>query len=151
MVLSNSSPLMPGMRMSEITTSGRWRSSRSAISFAESKVFTAMSAWVRAFSSTQRMERSSSMTHTISCLAMTVLQWQINAEHGMPRAAVALDQAAMLGDDVLRDGQAEAGAAGLAGHHRIKNVFLDFLGDARAVVLDVGAQHQAVALLTDGE
>jgi hypothetical protein len=31
-------------------------------SFAESKLFTAMSSWLRAFSSTQRMERSSSMT-----------------------------------------------------------------------------------------
>src|SRR4030066_1909021 len=112
MVLSRSSPLTPGMRISEMTTSGRWRSSRSAISFAESKAFTTMPAWVRAFSSTQRMERSSSMTQTMFCLAMAVLQWQINAEHGVPRAAAALDQAAVLGDDVLREGQAGPGPVG---------------------------------------
>src|SRR3989344_5660762 len=151
MALSNSSPLTPGMRISEITTSGRCRSSSSTISFAESKLFTAMSAWVRAFSSTQRMERSSSMTHTMSCLAMAVLQRKVNAEHGMPRTAAALDQAAMLGDDVLRDGQSQSGSAGLGRDHRVENMFLDFLGNARAVVLDVGAQHQAVAFLPDGE
>src|SRR3989344_5490358 len=110
------------MRMSEMTTSGRCRSSRSAISLAESKHFTLISAWLSAFSSTQRMERSSSMTHTMSCLAMAILQREVNAEHGMPRTAAALDQAAMLGDDVLRDRQSQSGSAGLGRDHRVENM-----------------------------
>src|SRR3989344_2039277 len=151
MVLSRSSPLTPGMRISEMTTSGRCRSSSSAISLAESKLFTVMSAWLSAFSSTQRMERSSSMTQTISCLAMTVLQREVDAEHRQPRPAVTFDQAAVLGNDVLGDGQPETRPAGLGRYHGIENMFPNFLGDAGAVVLDIGAQHQTMALLADGK
>src|SRR3989344_4480722 len=105
MVLSSSRPLTPGMRISETTTSGRCRASSSGFLLAESNLFAVMPAWLSAFSSTQRIGRSSSITQTISCLAMTVLQRKVDAEHRQPRPAVAFDQAAVLGNYVLSDGQ----------------------------------------------
>jgi len=55
---------MPGMRMSETIASGRSRPSAVRTSLALLKLRTSMSAFCRAFSSTQRIDRSSSTTHT---------------------------------------------------------------------------------------
>src|SRR3989344_1606582 len=119
---NRSRPLTPGMRMSVMMASGCMRSSSSAISFAESKLFTTMPAFSSAFSSTQRMERSSSMTQTMFGLAMAQLQWKINRENGPPRAAAEFDQSAVLVDDVLRDREPEAGAVAPAGDPRTEAV-----------------------------
>src|SRR3989338_118484 len=148
---SRSRPLTPGMRMSVMIASGCVRASSSATPSAESKQRTAMPACSSAFSSTQRMERSSSLTHTVSGLAIGALERQVDGEDGLARAARALDQAAVAADDVLGDGQTEPRAFRPAGDHGVENVLLQVLGYPRAVVLEIGAQHQAVALMADRE
>ena len=61
---SRAKPSMPGMRTSEMMASGWDRSSASMTPLALEKQVTCMPALLRAFSSTQRIERSSSMTQT---------------------------------------------------------------------------------------
>jgi hypothetical protein len=62
MLSSNTRPFMPGMRTSVMMASGGLWSKASNTPAALSKAVTSMSAWRKAFSRTQRMERSSSMT-----------------------------------------------------------------------------------------
>src|SRR3990170_3742341 len=126
---SRSRPLTPGMRMSVMIASGCVRASSSATPSAESKQRTAMPACSSAFSSTQRMERSSSMTHTVSGLAIGALERQVDGEDGLARAARALDQAAVAADDVLGDGQTEPRAFRPAGDHGVENVLPQVLED----------------------
>ena len=61
---SSSRPDTPGMRMSDSTALGWLRSSSRSASLAELKVMHGISSRSSAFSSTQRMERSSSMIQT---------------------------------------------------------------------------------------
>ncbi|MNZ27474.1 hypothetical protein D3C78_446930 [compost metagenome] len=67
---SRSRPLVPGMRMSEMITSGCWRARRPITPSALSKLWVVMPSCCRAFSRTQRMERSSSTIHTVSLRLM---------------------------------------------------------------------------------
>lgn len=62
MASSSARPSMPGMRMSVMMASGGARSRASSTPAALSNEVTSMSACRSAFSKTQRMERSSSMT-----------------------------------------------------------------------------------------
>ena len=63
---SRSRPLAPGMRISEMITSGCCRPRRPMTLSALSKLTVVMPSCCRAFSSTQRMERSSSTIQTVS-------------------------------------------------------------------------------------
>jgi hypothetical protein len=57
-------PSISGMRISETTTSGCSIASCAMASAPFSNTATVMPAWVNALSRTQRIDRSSSMTHT---------------------------------------------------------------------------------------
>ena len=76
------------------------------------KLVTSISALRRARLSTQRIERSSSITHTFGSLLIVRLQWQIDVEERPTGSALALDQPPVLGDLLLRDRQAEPCATG---------------------------------------
>ncbi|MNR30300.1 hypothetical protein D3C85_1477480 [compost metagenome] len=65
--------------------------------------------------------------------------------------AVTFDQALVLTDDVLGNGQAQPGAVGAAADHWIENGFLKFGRDARAVVDDFDLGHQPVPGVANGE
>ena len=77
--------------------------------------------------------------------ALRVLHRQQHAEHGALGLDFALDDAAVVADDLGDQRQPEAGAVALGGHERIEQVRLEVLGDARAVVLDLDHQRQADA------
>src|SRR5512135_2925677 len=147
---SNSRPLRPCMRMSVTSTSGTpWRSAASAAS-ACSNARVSRPACLSARSSTQRMEASSSTIQTSSALAeFMVVEWQEDGEDGAPRTAVELDQPVVAADEVLRDGEAEAGAALAARDERIEHGVLDFAGHPGAVVLDLDARDDAIAPAAD--
>ena len=63
-LVSSASPDSPGMRMSDTSTCGRLCWSACSISSADAKVRNAMPSRASAFSSTQRIERSSSTIQT---------------------------------------------------------------------------------------
>ena len=65
--------------------------------------------------------------------------------------ALTLDQALVLTDDVLGNGQAQPGTVRAAADHRKENGFLQFRRDARAVVDDLDLGHQTMADVADGE
>src|SRR3989344_200101 len=148
---NRSRPLTPGMRMSVMMASGRMRSSSSAMSFAESKLFTVMPAFSSAFSSTQRMERSSSITQTRFGLDMVVPPRQVERKNRLARTAGEFNQAAVPANDVLGNGKPETGAVGTAGDHRVKDMLLQVFGNTRAVVFDFDAQRQPMTFVADGE
>src|SRR5690625_246832 len=97
------------------------------------------------------MERSSSTIQMEGVSVMALLQRQVNRESGRAGLTVALDQPLMQADDVLCDGQAEAGAATAAADHGIENPLCDFRGYAGAVVVDVEATHQTVVAAADDD
>src|SRR5262245_17912082 len=84
---------------------------------------------------------------------MAVRCWhgQPKLKHGSTRLARELDEAAVAADEVLSDREAEPGASGLTGHERIDDGFLELIGDAGSVVLDLGRQHEAVLLRAERE
>src|SRR5512139_2936571 len=110
------------MRMSVTRTSGApWRSAASAAS-AWSNERVSSPACLSARSSTQRIEASSSTIQTSSALAeFMVVERQEDGEYGAAGPAVELDQAVMTTDEVLRDGEPEAGAALAACDQRIEH------------------------------
>ena len=76
----------------------------------------------RAFSSTQRIDASSSTNQTCSGFAFIRMSMgrEID-EYGSPGRAVELDEAAVAAHEILRDTESEAGAVGAPGDERIKN------------------------------
>jgi hypothetical protein len=58
---------------------------------------------------------------------------------------------AVLTDDGLRDGQAQAGSVGAAADHREVHALQHVVGNAGSVVDDVQLHHEAVKMAADGE
>src|SRR5215470_15961645 len=100
---SRSIPLSPGMRTSVINTSGADRRSASSTPRTSPKVVVSMPLWLRARSSTQRMEASSSTSQTLRDLVVIGGNRQQDREYGASRFAVELDEPAVPRDEVLRD------------------------------------------------
>lgn len=80
-----------------------------------------------------------------------MFQRQVNREGGMASVAFTLDQALVLADDVLGNGQAQPGTVRAATDHGIEEGFLQFRRDAWAVVDDLYPRYQAVTHVADGE
>src|SRR5690625_4142795 len=97
------------------------------------------------------MERSSSTIQMEGVSVMALLQRQVNRESGRAGLTVALDQPLMQADDVLCDGQAEAGATTAAADHGIENPLRDFCGNAGTVVDDVEATHETMVVAADDD
>src|SRR5262245_45810916 len=130
---SRASPEVPGMRMSETSTWGAPLESRASIaSFACAKVLKGMPSRASAFSNTQRMERSSSMTQT--GLIDPSAKRQHYAETGPSRLAFALDHALVLLDEGLRKRQAKPGSAFAARDQRVEDLVADFRRNPRPVI-----------------
>ena len=70
---------------------------------------------------------------------------QHEAEHGAPRLAVELDDAAVVADDFGDQRQPEAGAPRSGGDEGIEQVGTDVVGDALAVVLNADHERQVDA------
>ena len=68
------------------------------------KDLTSIPAFCRAFSNTQRMERSSSIIQIRSLLSIWILHRKQHPKDGLSRFAVAFDQATMQVDERLGDG-----------------------------------------------
>src|SRR5215831_5398943 len=171
--LSSASPDSPGMRMSETSTCGRLCSSACCTSFAVAKVRYAMPSRSSAFSSTQRIERSSSTIHTgfngsprkgcwwpLACMrieprSLTLragtagFQRQEDGEHRAPGNALAFDRSVVLRDESLGDRQPQPAAPFAPRHERIEDPVADQIGNARAVVLDRHGERQLVATLRE--
>src|SRR5579863_1615409 len=123
MSFRRSSPLRPGMRMSVMRTSGA--SERKAINTlsAWSKHFAAMPLPFSAFSSTHRIEASSSTYQTCSGFAFMSrgVHRQRDDEYGPARRAVEFDQTSVTADEVLRDAESQSRTVGAPRHQRIEN------------------------------
>src|SRR5690349_2293796 len=128
------------MRMSETSTAGGSSpglSSRGNSSVAEGKLWKGICSRASAFSSTQRMARSSSTIQTVfmvwpvnklptsmqrAChLGYSALQRQPDDERGAPGAGLAFDRAVVLVDEVLRQREAEPGTAFAARDQRVEH------------------------------
>src|SRR5574344_192134 len=153
-------PSMPGIRMSVRMALGGALASLARAASALSKTKVCRSAWASALSSTQRMDWSSSMIQTSSGLGMGI-SWRSaivggrkghqDFEDGLPRLALAFDQAAVLLHDGLGNGQPQAGALGAPGDHGVEHRLAQLGADAGAVVLDLYLAQQGVAARADGE
>src|SRR5690625_7250893 len=103
-LFASARPSVPGMRMSLMITSGvSWFSWRRAPS-ADSNVRVSRAALVRAFSNTQRMERSSSMSQMRFDFGISGPQGQVKGEAGRAGHTVAFDETLVLMDQLLGDG-----------------------------------------------
>ena len=67
------------------------------------------------------------------------------------RLARELDEPPIAAHEVLRDREPEPRARGTPRHERIEDRLLELVGNAGAVVLDFGGQHQPMALAADRE
>ena len=67
----------------------------------------------------------------------SLVQGQEDRKYGVAGVALAFDQALMLADDVLGDGQAQAGAVRAAADHGVEDGFLQLRRNTRAVVRNV--------------
>src|SRR5574343_348621 len=153
---SSSSPEPPGMRMSDTSTCGVSSSRAASMSRALLKLRTGSPSRARAFSSTKRIEWSSSTTQMdfIRFLGragglVTSGQWQCDSEVRQARLALAIDHALVLLGDRLRERESEARAAIPPGDQGEEDAIPDLGGDAGTVVLDMQFQCQAPALLAD--
>ena len=80
-----------------------------------------------------------------------MFQWQEDRERGVAGMAFTFDQALVLADDVLGNGQAQPGTVRAAADHGKEDGFLQFRRNAGAVVDDLDLGNQAVAHMADGE
>src|SRR5689334_17584531 len=129
-----SSPELPGMRISETRTWGApAASSASMASFACANVLKGMPSRASAFSKTQRIERSSSMTQT-GFILVSLAKRQHDAETGPSRLALAFHDPLVLLDESLRERQAEPGPTGAPRDQGIEDLVPYFLRYARSVV-----------------
>src|SRR5690554_2382259 len=159
----SSRPERPGMRMSEIRAwGGASADSRASnASSAEAKLLNEMFLRASAFSSTQRMERSSSTIQTVfmvqarsswvvaRCSQRAVGNRQEDGKAGSTGLALHIDQPLMLFDESLGNRQSEAAAA-TAGHQGIEDFAADFFRNAGAVVDNLQFQRQKEAPFGEG-
>src|SRR3954468_12038339 len=122
------------MRMSDTSTCGAPPESASSASVACAKVLKGMPSRVRAFSKTQRIERSSSMTQTGFMPGPASTQRQSDPKTCPPRLALAFDYAVMVLYESLRQRQAETRAALPPRYERVENPVADLGRNARPVI-----------------
>src|SRR5215467_806874 len=122
------------MRMSETRTWGApVASSASIASVACAKVLKGMPSRASAFSNTQRMERSSSMTQTGPIMVFSAKR-QHDAETRPSRLALTFHHALVLLDVRLCKRQTEAGSTIAARDQGVEDLVADFRRDARPVI-----------------
>src|SRR5262249_51226909 len=135
---SSSKPPSPGRRTSDTSTAGAAPVSACLTSSAEANRRTAWPASCSALSMTQRSAGSSSTTQISGVLAfMLLFQGEYHGEDGGARRAHALDEAGVAVHELLRDGEPEARAAGLARDQRREDARQQRRLDAGAVVGDL--------------
>jgi hypothetical protein len=157
---SSSRPDSPGMRMSDTSTCGTWpRRVRQRLA-GRAKLLAGNSSRPSAFSSTQRMERSSSMIQTgfmvffshlvitVRCMTSTEsLAPAADARSGAPGPLAHFDGAVMLLDETLGDGQPEPAAPFASRTPADRRCLSRIFRECRAVVDHLQFECQAVALL----
>src|SRR5580698_4645548 len=178
-VCSNSRPEPPGMRISDTSTCGLSCSSAVNASRTPEKLRVAKFSRARAFSSTQRMDWSSSTIQigfiwfgeclrVVRCKPVetvrreyvlhgdrrpassaSAFERQHDLEFSAARPAFHFDQAIMLLDKCLGERQAKSTAIFPARYERIKDPVPDVLGNAGAVVTDMQDQCQFMQALAD--
>ena len=79
------------------------------------------------------------------------MQRDEDSEAGFTGNAVLFNQAAMLVDDMLRNGESEAGASRFAADHRVKDSIAQAAGNAGAVVSNINAANHPVTLIANGD
>src|SRR5471030_148256 len=106
---------------------------------------------VRARSSTQRMELSSSTIQTIPrCIRTSLANRQVNREFGMSWPTVKFNFTRMLINQTARDGQAQPCAPFAATDHGVKKCILQMCRDAGAVIFNIYPGRQAVTHTVQG-
>src|SRR3990172_7348146 len=98
---SSEMPSIPGMRTSEMMTSGFSRPSFSSTSLGSEKPVITMPSMDKAFSSTQRMDLSSSTIQTFLFSGMFVSHREENTEYGFLFSTLIFNQTAMRVDQRL--------------------------------------------------
>src|SRR5471032_1356690 len=152
---SKSSPESPGMRMSDTSTCGVSTSSAAIASRALEKLLVTRFSLASAFSSTQRIDSSSStiqigfMSYVYPAIWIVyqgsgtgpagarLWQGQQDAEVRVSRPALAFDHAHVLLHEGLRQSQPQAAAALPPRHQRVENAIANLGGDARSIVDDM--------------
>src|SRR4249919_2106113 len=163
-LLSKSMPEPPGMRMSETSTCGSSSSSAARTSRGLVKLRTTNSSRVSAFSSTKRIDWSSS---TIQMGFMRSDALRTSAREAVEEAtsgegnhdledraagfAFEFDSAMVLLNEGLRQCEPESRAAFAARHERKEDPLAQRLRNSRAVVLDMQFQCQTIAMLAQGD
>src|SRR5438477_7754571 len=140
------------MRMSLTSTCGWLCCMACNTSLAVENALYGISSRASAFSSTQRIERSSSTIQTgfikVLCSELrSGRQGQQDGETSPSWNTFAIDGAVVLGDEGLRDGQAQARSPFASGNQREKNPLSNLIRCARAIVFDGQRQCQTLALL----
>src|SRR5262245_54571083 len=147
---SNSRPLLPGMRISVINTSGTSALNASRAASACSKVFASIPLCLSARSSTQRMDASSSTSQTCRGLtAMRILDGQKDGKHSVSRHALELYEPVVPDHQILGNGQPQPASLLSSGHQRIEQCVANVRRHARAIVFELDAGYQTVARGTD--
>ena len=146
----SSRPLMSGMRMSVIEhigpialerrrrTAGRSRSARNHVRLLQCLLEHPADRLV--------------VVHDPDAQARSRHQWRLRAvgdrqsqlKHRSAGLALEFDQAAVAADEVLGNREPEPGARRPARDERIEDRLLELVGNAGAVVLDLGGQHQPI-------
>ena len=135
--------LAPGMRMSDTSTCGASSSSARRHSAAEANARTSKPSRASAFSSTQRIDWSSSTIQTaFMCSSSLQAKRQQDAEVGASWLALAFDQAAVLLHEGLCQSQPEPASAVAARHQRERRSVRDLLRHARTIVDHMQVQCQ---------
>src|SRR5712671_119970 len=128
-------PSVSGIQISSSTRSGRCRSRCRRASPALSATETWCPSSARISDSSSRMPTSSSTTSMWAIALSRLRQWQQHAHRGAAAWAVLDgDAAVMLVDDLLHDGEPEAGATRLGCHVRLEDARHQFLGETAAIV-----------------
>src|SRR5574343_1065900 len=115
----------------------------------------------RVFSSTQRMERSSSTIQTGFMICWLILlseqasdkqnsglfYGQAQGEGGMPGPAGAIDGPMMVVNEILSDGQTQTAPPFASGNQRIEHTLPDIVGNTRPVVDHLDLHGQPITFL----
>src|SRR3954470_18092115 len=158
--VSRSRPEPPGMRMSLTRICGPSSSFAASSAVITSRALVKLrvgrSSRINAFSSTKRMDWSSSTIQigfmcflSLQCNVLVLGQGNQDLEIRPPRHAVALDQAVVLLHEGLCQREPQAGPAFPSRHQRKEDAVLDRVRHAGPVVDDMQFQCQSIALLTE--